>query len=197
MKSNFYKDFEAAAKALTRDIAEQAWSVARYNVQEDFDRELCNYIADVTDHSHLAYTCFVSVELNSYDHLDVNKYTEEAYVSGIFRSNSSYHKGFEGWQPVEKFQTMSRDEFWDMKFFEEDSDHKNYGGIDAEWVTDNFWNGIVYSTNGWPLSDANFLSVYTSREISAELAVEDYINTYIAQGRFQQHIQNAINAIIK
>lgn len=197
MKSNFYKDFEEAAKALTREIAERAYAIARYDVQEDFNNELSAYVADVTGHSNLANTCFVEVELDSYNYLKVNKYTESAYVAGVFSSNSSYHRGFEGWEIVRKFKTMSRDEFWDMRLSGEDEDHRNYGGVDSDWVTDNFWDGIVYSTNGWPLSNADFLAVYKSHEISAATAVEDYINAYIGQGRFPRHIQNAINKIIK
>ena len=195
MGSNFYKDLEAAAQALGAEIAERAYAAARYDVQDDFNNELVNYVANATGHDSLAATVFVEVELDSHDSLKVNKYTEAAYVAGVYESKSSYHRGYEGWQVVHKFKTMSRDEFWDMRTSGADADHGNYGGVDSEWMTDNFWEGIVYCTNGWPLGNVDFLSEFIIREKSAASAVEDYISKYIADGRFASHIQNEINKI--
>ena len=197
MRSNWYKDFEAAAQALGTEIAERAYAAARYDVQDDFNNELVDYVARATGHESLAATVFVEVELDSYDYLNVNKYTEAAYVYGVYKSKSSYHQGYEGWKVVRKFKTMSKDEFWEMRESGADADHKNYGGVDSEWMTDNFWDGIVYCTNGWPLGEADFLSEFIIREKSAASAVDDYIHAYQASNRFAKHVQKEINKIIK
>ena len=197
MSSNFYKDFEAAAQALGAEIAERAYAAARYDVQDDFNNELVDYVARSTGHDSLAATVFVEVELDSYDVLNVNKYTEEAYVAGIYTSKSSYHQGYEGWKPVKKFKRMSRDEFWEMRESGADEGHPNYGGVQAGWMTDNFWNGIVYCTNGWPLGEADFLQEFKIYEKSAASAVEDYIRKYQTSNRFSKHVQKEINEIIK
>lgn len=193
---SFYKDLEAAAQALGEEVAERAYAAARYKVQEDFNKELVPYVAKMTGHNNLAATVFAEVQLNSRNDLNVDMYTEEGYVAGLFQSKSSYHPGYEGWQEVSKFKSMTRSQFWAMRLSGEDEDHGTYGGIEADWVTDNFWKGIQYVTNGWPLGGAEMLEVWTENEdVSGEEAVSAYISKYTSDGRYAAHIQEAINDI--
>jgi len=197
MGSNWHKDIEEVAKELGSAIMSQVYSNARYEVQNDFNNELVDYVANGTGHDRLAATVFVEVSLDSYDDLDVNQYVEPAYVAGVYTSKSSYHPGYEGWKVVKKFKTMSKDEFWEMRESGEDADHGTYGGVDAEWMTNNFWDGIVYCTNGWPLGNAEFLSVFVTKETPASSVVENYIHEYQMSNRYIKHIRKELNKIIK
>lgn len=195
---NIYKEMKAVAEEWGKEIAEQIYAAARYEVQEDFNEELVPHVASLTGHENLANTVFVEVSLDSTNDLDVNKYTEEAYVAGLFKSRSSYHPGYEGWKEVAKFKGMTREEFWDMRLSGADEDHGTYGGVQSAWVTDNFWRGKVWVTNGWPRSDAETLHAFEIDErVSGEQAVDSYIYKYIADGRYPKHILKAMKKIVR
>lgn len=198
MKS-FYKNLDTYGQSIADEVvAPAAYAAARYEAQNDFNKELVPYVAKRTGHDHLAATVFIEVELDSQNDLKYDVYTEEAYVAGLFKSRSSYHPGYEGWEEVDKFKSMTRAQFWRMRFSGADAEHETYGGVEADWVTDNFWEGIKYVTNGWPLTKARKLSVKTKNEnVSGEDATKEYIDRYISEGRYAAHIQNAINKMKK
>ena len=195
MGSDFYKDLDNAYKKITKETEKIAVARARYRVQDDFNRELINEIADRTEHENLAATCFVDVNLESDDSLDVHVYNDWTVIDGLYNSNSSFHQSGDKWQSVTEHYGMSRDEFWEQKFNGEDSG--NYGTVDPEWLADNFWDGVYYATNGWPRSDAEFLSVYRYRDVSAISVIKSYYNRYLRSNKFQKYIQEEINAMSK
>ena len=194
MGSDFYKDYEAAVEQIRKDAAAEAVARARYRVQDDFNRDLLKQIADRTDHPRLAATCFVDVELGSNDDLDVHVYNDWRQIDGLFSSNSSFHQSGGKWKSVTEHYGMSKDEFWEKKYFGEEGD-KSYGVVDPEWLADNFWDGIYYATNGWPRSDAEFLSVYRYQDVSAISVIEAYYNNYVRSNTFQKYIQEEINSM--
>ena len=89
---------------------------------------------------------------------------------------------------------MSKDEFWENKYVGQEGD-KSYGVVDPEWLADNFWDGVYYATNGWPRSDAEFLSVYKYQDVSAISVIEAYYNNYVRSNIFQKYIQEEINSM--
>lgn len=195
MGSDFYKDLANAYEHITEETAKIAVSRARYRVQDDFNREMIAEIANKTDHENLAATCFVDVNLESDASLDVHVYNDWTVIDGLYHSNSSFHQSGGKWESVTEHYSMSKDEFWEQKFNGEGGG--SYGTIDAEWLADNFWDGIYYATNGWPRSSAEFLSVYRYHDVSAISVIESYYNRYVNSNKFQKYIQEEINAMSK
>ena len=194
MSDNFFKTYDDAVETIRADAAKEAYARARYRVQDDFNRDLLKQIADKTDHPRLAATCFVDVEWGSNDDLDVHVYNDWRQIDGLFSSNSSFHQSGEKWKSVTEHYGMSKDEFWEKKYFGEEG-NKSYGVVDPEWLADNFWDGIYYATNGWPRSDAEFLSVYRYQDVSAISVIKDYYNNYVNSNTFQKYIQEEINSM--
>ena len=196
MSDNFFKTYDDAVETIRADVAKEAYARARYRVQDDFNRDLLEQIADRTDHPMLAATCFVDVELGSNDDLDVHVYNDWRQIDGLFSSNSSFHQSGEKWKSVTEHYGMSKDEFWEKKHSGEEGD-KSYGVVDPEWLADNFWDGIYYATNGWPRGDVEFLSVYRYQDVSAISVIKAYYNNYVRSNTFQKYIQEEINSMKK
>ena len=194
MSDNFFKTYDDAVETIRAGVAEEVYARARYRVQDDFNRDLLKQIADKTEHPRLAATCFVDVELGSNDNLDVHVYNDWRQIDGLFSSNSSFHQSGEKWKSVTEHYGMSKDEFWEKKYFGEEG-NKSYGVVDPEWLADNFWDGIYYATNGWPRSDAEFLTVYRYQDVSAISVIEAYYNNYVRSNIFQKYIQEEINSM--
>lgn len=192
--SNIYKQIAKIGESIAEDVKQQVYGIARAKVQNDFNNEVVDYVASYTNHPTLSQTVFVDISLDSID-LKVDKYTDSSFVAGIFKSNSSFHPGFEGWRRVSKLRGMSHSEFWELKRNGE-LDGGDYGGVDSDWLTDNFWGGIVVGTNGWPKGSAEFLSVTRSREASGKQALDAYVRDYIASERYQKYILEALNKFI-
>ena len=185
-------------------VGEMAVARARYRVQDDFNRELIKEIATKTEHENLAATCFVDVNLESDDSLDVHVYNDWTVIDGLYNSNSSFHQSGGEWKSVVDNYSTSREEFWSnlesMKdeYGDEWRRHRgNYGTVDPEWLADNFWDGVYYTTNGWPRSSAEFLSVYKYHDVSALSVIKSYYNRYLRSNKFQKYIQEEINAMRK
>ena len=183
---------------LPNEIAEEAVKIAvaraRYRVQEDYNRELIQEIASKTGHENLASTCFVEVDISSKDNLKVDVYTDSDMIEGLHKSNSSFHQDGGKWRSVKRHYGMSRDDFWERK----DSGYEDggsFGTVDTEWLTDNFWNGVYYATNGWPLGNADFLQVYPYNDISADFITSSYHKRYVKSQRFQKYIAEEIAAM--
>ena len=174
--------------------AQEAYGIARAKAQRDFDNEIVNFVASYTGHPTLAQTVFAELNLNSID-LDVEEYTNSDYIYGVFESNSDFHPGVENWKRVSKLRGMSKDEFWDRKLSGELSGG-DYGGVESDWLTDNFWKGIVVGTNGWPRGEAEFLSVIRSSGVSGQNAVNQYVKNYNASGRYPEYIREAFLSLI-
>lgn len=188
--SDIYKQIAQAGESIAAEKAQEAYGIARARVQEDFNNELVDFVAGYTGHPTLSKTVFAVVNLNSI-HLDVEKYTDPDYILGVFSSNSDFHPGFADWRRVSKLRGMSKDEFWDRKLSGE-LGGGDYGGVESDWLTDNFWSGIVVGTNGWPRGEAEFLSVIRSRGVSGKSAVDQYVKNYNASGRYPAYIREAM-----
>lgn len=195
MGSGFYKDYKNAIEQVRKDTEAVAVARARYRVQDDFNRELIEEIADKTGHPNLAASCFVDVDLSSNDDLDVHIYNDHNVLEGLYTSNSSFHKSGEKWMSITKHYNMSKDEFWEKKQFE-DYGGGSYGVVDTEWLADNFWDGTYWATNGWPRGDADILDSYPYKDVSAISVIKSYYGRYIRSNRFQQYIQEEINSMI-
>ena len=194
MGSSFWSDYNNAVNNITKEVERQAVAYARYKVQEDFNTELIEEIGKKTGHPNLAATCFVDIDLNSDDSLSVHIYNDASWIEGEYHSNSSFHPGSGGWTSVGEHYGMSKDEFWENKYFGQEGD-KSYGVVDPEWLADNFWDGVYYATNGWPRSDAEFLSVYKYQDVSAISVIKAYYNNYVNSNTFQKYIQEEINSM--
>lgn len=192
MGSDFYKNLNNAYKQISEEAGRMAVARARYRVQEDYNTELIKEIADKTDHDNLAAACFVDVDMDSDESLNVRAYHDWHVIEGFYNSRSSFHQRGGKWRSVEEHYGMHKDEFWERKENGDEGD-KSYGVVDAEWIMDNFWDGVWYITNGWPRSDAPFLSVYPTHDISAGKIIESYHNRYVRSNRFQKYIQEEIN----
>ena len=59
MGSGFYKDYKNAIEQIRKEAESVAVARARYRVQDDFNRELIEEIANKTGHPNLAASCFV------------------------------------------------------------------------------------------------------------------------------------------
>ena len=192
MGADVHALLEKLAKELAEEKVKAAAEIAGYRTQNDFNNELCDYVADVTGHKHLATTCFVEVSIESGIDLKVEAFTDSEYSLKVFKSNSSFHQGGGKWRSIKSHYTMSSDDFWERKILG-DEPSRQYGALDMDWVTDNFWDGIVYSTNGWPLGKADYLAVYKDREIPARAAVASYVDKYIADDRYPKYILDELN----
>lgn len=192
--SDIYKQIAKIGESIAEDVRQQVYGIARAKVQNDFNNEVVDYVASYTNHPTLSQTVFVDIQLDSID-LRVEKYTDSSFVAGKFKSRSSFHPGFEGWRRVSKLRGMSKSEFWELKSMGE-LDGGDYGGVDSDWVTDNFWDGIVVGTNGWPRGSAEFLSVIRSREASGKEALNQYVRDYIASERYPKYILEALSNFI-
>lgn len=187
---NVYGDIP---EQIAKEIGKKATARARYRVQEDFNRELVNEIAGKTGHENLAATCFVDVNLESDDSLDVHVYNDWSVIDGFYSSNSSFHKSGGKWESVTAHYSMSKGEFWELK--EEGYGGESHGIVDPEWLADNFWDGVYYATNGWPRSSAEFLSVYKYNDVSAISVIKSYHDRYVRSNKFQKYIQEEINSM--
>lgn len=192
--SDIYNQIAEIGEAITDEIRAKVYGIARAKVQNDFNNEVVDFVAGYTGHPNLSQTVFVDIKLDSID-LSVDKYTDSSFIAGKFKSHSSFHPGFEGWRRVSKLRGMSKGEFWDLKRSGE-LDGGDYGGVDSDWLTDNFWYGIVVGTNGWPRGSAESLSVTRSREASGEDALDKYVRDYISSGRYPKYILEALSNFI-
>ena len=177
---------------MAAEVGKIAAARARYRVQDDFNRELVDEIANKTGHENLAATCFVDVNLESDDSLDVHVYNDGSVIDGLYNSNSSFHQSGGKWRSVAQHYNMSKYEFWEKK---SEGYSGDYGILDVEWLADNFWDGVYYATNGWPRSDAEFLSVYRYSDVSAISVIKSYYNRYVNSNKFPKYVQEEINAM--
>ena len=184
--------------AITRKVCEelgqeainQAVRYAQYKTQNDFNTKLIEEVASKTGHETLASTIFVETSLGgSGSNLNYQIYTEEAWIDGVYQSNSSFHPGSNGWSSIGEHYGMSNYEFWELKA---EGYSGNAGGVDSDWLVDNFWKGIEYYTNGWPLRSAEYLFVGTRSVVSAESVVNAWIARYKANKTYQNYIIEAL-----
>lgn len=185
---NVYGDIP---EQIAKEIEQIAVARARYRVQDDFNRELIEEIANKTGHPNLAATCFVDVDLSSNDDLDVHVYNDHTVIDGLYSSNSSFHKSGGKWSSITRHYSMSKDEFWERKFTE-DYGGESHGIVDTEWLADNFWDGVYWATNGWPRGDVDFLTSYKYNDVSAISVIKSYYKRYVRSNRFQQYINEEI-----
>ena len=188
---NVYGDIP---EQIAAERGKKAIARARYRVQDDFNRELIDKIAKKTGHPNLATTCFVDVDLNSKDELDVRVYNDWTVIEGMYKSNSSFHQGGGKWKSIKKHYHMTQEEFYESKYSGDDDE--DYGTLDPEWLADNFWDGIYYATNGWPCTNKSlYLQVYKYRDTSALSVIESYYEEYVNTNRFGYYIQEELNSM--
>lgn len=181
---------------IAAEVEKLAVARARYRVQEDYNTELIQKIAVKTGHENLAAACFVDVDLDSTDSLEVHAYHDWTMIDGLYHSNSSFHQSGDTWTSIEDHYSMSKEEFWEKK--EEGYGGGAYGAVDSEWIMDNFWDGVYWITNGWPRGNAEFLHSYRIRtKVAAGDIIEAYHNKYVSSNRFQKYIQEEINKMKK
>lgn len=197
MASDFYKDYKNAVEQIRAEAETTARARARYRVQDDFNNELIEKIATETGHPNLATTCFVDVDMESNLDLNVNIYNDWTVIDGMFSSKSSYHQSGSPWESIGINYYLSKDEFWDRKESGEDNLGNNHGIVDSEWLADSFWDGIYTATNGWPLGDAMFLSVYKYRDTSAISIIQSYFKNYVKSNKYSKYTQEELNAMTK
>lgn len=194
MSSNWLGELEAFAKKAVGSVAKEAIGRAMYRVQRDFHTKTVQTIADATGHDTLAQACYCMLNTSGND-IEVDIYYDPSFIIGMLNSNSSYHQGGGKWRSVGKNYKLSRYDFWEMH--ENGETGGNYGLLDENWVMKNFWNGVQYVTNGWPLSDAEYLDAYPISTVSAYDVAKEYIDNYISEGHYEKYIQQEMNNLTK
>lgn len=187
----FRDDFKKVVEKKRKVAVDEAIKRAVYRVQEDFNNEFVDVLAERTGHPNLATTCFVDVTPNGENGLHYRFYNDASMIDGIFSSNSSFHKSGDKWIQVSQHYGMSREEFWERKSMGEDGG--SFGVVDPEWLADNFWDGIYWATNGWPRSSAEFLVSYHYNDVSALSVIKDYIKQYKASNRFKKYVNEELH----
>lgn len=187
----FRDDFKRVVEKKRKVAADEAMKRAVYRVQEDFNNEFVEVLAERTGHPNLATTCFVDVTPNGEKGLHYRFYNDASMIDGIFSSHSSFHKSGGKWTIVEDNYGLSREEFWARKATGESGG--SFGVVNSEWLADNFWDGIYWATNGWPRSDAEFLHSYKYHDVSALSAIKDYVERYKASNRFQKYVNEELH----
>lgn len=194
MGNNWLSELEAYAKKAVGSIAKEATERAMYRVQRDFHTKPIQAIASATGHDTLAQACYCMLTTSGSD-IEVDIYYDPSFVVGFFNSNSSYHQSGGKWRSVRKNYNLSRYDFWEMH--EAGETGGSYGSVDEDWIMKNFWNGVQYSTNGWPLSDAEYLQVFRGKTVSAYDVAKSYIDNYISEGHYGRYIQEEMNNLSK
>lgn len=189
----WYEDYLSAVEDIRSEYAAIIKGRAAYRVQQDFNTELLQEIADQTGHPNLATTCFLDID----SELNVHVYNDIAPIVGLFYSNSSFHPGNGGWTPVSYTHSVSKTEFWSRRFSGEDEEERSgsYGGLDLWWLADNFWDGIYWKTNGWPRGTDEFLDAWPYRDTSAISVIKSYYNRYVSSNKFAQYVAEEIAAM--
>lgn len=195
MGASLNKQLKKIVKERGQEAAQRAHIYASSKVQNDFDEELIGELAKITGHEHLAATCYVDIELNADGSLSTEMYNDYSVLDpDVFKSKSSFHQSGAPWVSVSRHYDLHRDAFWEEHNARQENGIKSpqYGSLDLDWVTDNFWDGIVWKTNGWPLGNADFLSAWSERETPAVKLIELYIRKYNRSRRYWQYIQEGL-----
>lgn len=188
--------WKEAAKNIAQNkadkLAKEANSRARTRSQKDMNLEGIEYIAKKTNHPNLAQACFFEYDISDANmHIEIN--ADGSVLDGFFHSRSKYHKTAGNWVSVTENYSISRSDFW--------AGHRapigNYGDVDGDWVVENFWNGRKYVTNAWPLNPrAKFLSVQEEKDVNAQNIAQEYLNSYVASGRYSAYVREEFNALL-
>lgn len=182
------------AKRRTSEVVAEATQRAMYRVQRDFHTKAIKNIAEETGHENLSQACYCMLNSNGTD-IEVDIFYDASFIEGFFHSNSSYHQDGGKWRSVRKNYNLSNYDFWDLHYSGETGG--SYGEVDEEWIMKNFWNGLKYSTNGWPLSKSEeYLQVYRTSTISAYDVAKNFIDNYISEGHYEKYIQEEINNLV-
>lgn len=195
MSYNWINELKKEAKKRTSEVVAEATQRAMYRVQRDFHTKTVQEIANKTGHQNLSQACYCMLTTKGTD-IEVDIYYDASFIEGFFKSNSSYHQDGGKWRSVRKNYGLSSYDFWEMHYNGETGG--SYGSVDEEWIMKNFWNGVEYSTNGWPLSKSEeYLQVYRTKVVSAYDVAKNFIDDYIAEGHYEQYIEEEINNLIR
>lgn len=186
MSYNWINELREEAKKRTSDVLAKATERAIYRVQRDFHTKPIEEIAEKTGHNTLAQACYCMLDVKG-SNIDIDIYYDASFIDGIYESNSSYHQDGGKWRSVRKNYNLSSYDFWEMFYNGETGG--SYGEIESEWIMKNFWNGVEYSTNGWPRGSAEYLQIIKGKTTSAYSVAQNFINNYIAEGHYEAYIQ--------
>ena len=190
-------NWKDAAKRMAQSRVDQyideANDRARTRAQHDMNDEGVKYIAARTGHNNLAAACFFEYDIND-TRMRVEIVPDGSVLDGYYKSRSSYHQGGGKWSSVSENYGISRSEFWDGIRAEP----RDAGTPSGDWIMENFWLGIVYITNGWPLAkNAEYLSVTEARTIAAQDVAQEYLDNYNSSGRYQAYVAEELNVLLR
>lgn len=195
MGYSWINELKKEAQALTSDVVAKATQRAMKRVQRDLHKKPIEEIAEKTGHPTLAQACYCMLTSDGTD-IDVEIYYDASFIEGFFNSFSSYHQDGGAWRVVRSNKGLSSYDFWEMHFNGETGG--SYGEVEESWIMDNFWRGRQYVTNGWPLNKSEeYLRGHYESTVSAYDVAANYVDQYIADGYYEQYIQEEINNLIK
>jgi hypothetical protein len=188
-------ELKKEARARTSEVVAKATERAMYRVQRDLHTKPIEAIAKETGHGNLAQACYCMLTTKG-TNIDVEIYYDASFIEGFYKSNSSYHQDGGAWRVVRKNKGLSSYDFWEMHYNGETGG--SYGAVEETWIMDNFWNGREYVTNGWPLSkSAEYLSGHYQNTTSAYDVAANFVDQYIADGYYEQYVQEEINNLTR
>lgn len=191
MGYGWLNELKEECEQIISEIAPEAIARAQYRVQRDFHTHLIKKIAEDTGHENLAQACYFMLKPNGID-IEAESYYDASFIEGFYESSSSYHQDGGKWRSVRKNYQLSRYDFWEMHFAGETGG--SYGEVEEDWIMKNFWNGIEYVTNGWPLSkSAEYLSTSKRKVVSAYDVAKKFIDDYDAKGYYKKYLQQEMN----
>lgn len=190
-------NWKQAAQKMAQDRVDQcideANARARTRAQHDMNSEGVKYIASETGHENLAAACFFEYDTND-SRMRVQIIPDGSVLDGYYKSRSSYHQSGESWSIVHENYDIPRSEFWNGIRAEP----RDAGMPEGEWIMKNFWLGIVYVTNGWPLAKkTEYLSVTEMRTIAAEDVAQEYLDDYNNSGRYRAYVAEELNTLLR
>lgn len=147
----------------------------KYRIQEDFNEEAIKKIADETGHPNLAQGCYFNIDVSP-NSVDMDIFYDPFGVA-IQTSNSEWHIGIgSGWHTSKTTHNMASEQYNEAKI-RGDIIPVNMGGVDPNWVFENFWEGYEWYTNGWPRVPG-YLEVGRRETKGAYDVAMEYIENY-------------------
>lgn len=196
MCANWMDELKKEARKRVSGVVAEATQRAMYRVQRDFHTKVIDEIANQTGHANLAQACYCMLNPQGGD-IAVDIYYDASFIDGFFSSNSSFHKSGSPWRVVKSNYGLSSYDFWEMRLNGE-YEGGSYGAVMDTWIMQNFWNGVKYSTNGWPRARSEeYLEVYKTRTVAAYDVAQGFIDDYIAAGHYEQYIQEEMNNLTR
>lgn len=195
MGYDWMSELKKEAQRRTSEVVAEATQRAMGRVQRDFHTQVIEKIASETGHENLSQACYCMLSSSGSD-IGYDIFYDASFIEGFYSSNSLFHQGGSKWRSVRSNYNLSRYDFWE-KYEDSDVPRGNYGIVDEQWIMKNFWNGVQYGTNGWPLArSAEYLQVYRTATVAAYDVAKNFVDDYISEGHYEKYIQQEINNLI-